>query len=54
MEVQREMFKRLGDIVYSIWDGGDSNLAVEKFTQDFVDQNTFLHYFREMWLPKIG
>lgn len=53
VEVQREMFKRLGEIVYSIWDGGDPSLAAEKFIQDFADQNAFLHYFREMWLPKI-
>lgn len=55
VEVQREMFKRLGEIVYSIWNGSAGfELALEKFTEDFVDEDAFLHYFRATWLPKIG
>lgn len=54
IEVQREIFKRLGEIVYSIWGGVDCVVALEKFTRDFVDQTAFLHYFKASWLPKIG
>lgn len=54
VEVQREMFKRLGKIVYSIWSGVDSQVALEEFTQDFVDQTSFMEYFRASWMPKIG
>ncbi|XP_027182819.1 uncharacterized protein LOC113781149 [Coffea eugenioides] len=53
IEVQREIFKRLGEIVYSIWGGVDYMVPLEKFTQDFVDQTAFLNYFRATWLPKI-
>lgn len=54
VEVQREMFKRLGKIVYSIWSGVDSLVALEEFTQDFVDQTSFIEYFKALWMPKIG
>nr|RVW14389.1 Retrovirus-related Pol polyprotein from transposon TNT 1-94 [Vitis vinifera] len=53
VEVQREMFKRLGKIVYSIWSGVDSLVALEEFTQDFVDQTSFIEYFKALWMPKI-
>ncbi|XP_057491214.1 LOW QUALITY PROTEIN: uncharacterized protein LOC130776962 [Actinidia eriantha] len=53
IEVQREIFKRLGKIVYSIWDGADSLVALEELTQDFVDQTTFVQYFTASWVPKI-
>lgn len=53
VEVQREMFKRLGKIVYSIWNGVDSLVALEEFTQDFVDQTSFIEYFKALWMPKI-
>ncbi|GAB2258211.1 hypothetical protein Droror1_Dr00014371 [Drosera rotundifolia] len=52
-EVQREIFKRLGKVVHSIWDGVDSATATEEFMQDFVDQTAFMHYFKDCWLPKI-
>lgn len=54
MEVQREIFKRLGQVAYSIWNGVDSFIALNKFTQDFVDQTTFMKYFTATWVPKIG
>lgn len=53
VEVQREIFKRLGEIIYSIWTGVDSVDAIGKFIQDFVDQTVFMKYFRECWVPKI-
>lgn len=54
IEVQRELFKCLGEVVYSIWDGVDTSKALERLTQDFVDQTTFMQYFTSTWLPKIG
>lgn len=54
MEVQREIFKRLGKIVYSIWEGSNTSLALEQFLLDFVDQTAFIEYFRASWVPKIG
>lgn len=53
MEVQREMFKRLGQIVYSIWGGVDLPVALEKFITDFVDQTSFMQYFKDSWVPKL-
>ncbi|AET02590.2 putative Zinc finger, SWIM-type [Medicago truncatula] len=53
IEVQREIFKRLGTIVYSIWGGTNTSLALEQLMLDFVDQTDFLEYFRVSWLPKI-
>lgn len=54
MEVQREIFKHLGKIVYSIWDGVDTSAALEELTHDFVDQTAFMQYFKATWVPKIG
>ncbi|ANM58497.1 SWIM zinc finger family protein [Arabidopsis thaliana] len=54
IEVQRDLFKCLGELVYSIWDGVDTTKALEKLTQDFVDQTAFMQYFTSTWLPKIG
>lgn len=53
IEVQRELFKRLGEMVYSIWGGVDSFVALEKLTQDFIDQTNFVQYFKAAWVPKI-
>ncbi|KAG9459370.1 hypothetical protein H6P81_003878 [Aristolochia fimbriata] len=53
VEVQREMFKNLGVITYSIFSGIDYADAIEQFIQDFVDQTSFMQYFRESWVPKI-
>lgn len=54
IEVQREIFKRLGQIVYGIWGGMDLAVALEELLLDFVDQTSFMQYFRDSWLPKIG
>ncbi|KAE9463546.1 hypothetical protein C3L33_04553, partial [Rhododendron williamsianum] len=53
IEVQREIFKCLGKIVYSIWDGVDYSVALEELNQDFVDQTSFVQYFNASWVPKI-
>ncbi|CAK7354884.1 unnamed protein product [Dovyalis caffra] len=53
IEVQREIFKRLGEIAYSIWRGVDTLSALEEFTNDFVDQTAFIQYFKASWVPKI-
>ena len=54
MEVQREIFKRLGDVISNVWNRLDSAAAIEKFMQDFIAQTAFMQYFKVFWLPKIG
>lgn len=54
IEVQREIFKRLGELVYGIWGGVNTPVALEELTLDFVDQTAFLEYFKSSWVPKIG
>uniref|UniRef100_A0A7C9AJD9 SWIM-type domain-containing protein n=2 Tax=Opuntia streptacantha TaxID=393608 RepID=A0A7C9AJD9_OPUST len=53
IEIQREIFIRLGGIVQSIWNGLDSAAAVEDFIKDFADQTAFMQFFKDFWLPKI-
>ncbi|GER44251.1 SWIM zinc finger family protein [Striga asiatica] len=53
IEVQREMFKRLGQIVYGIWGGVDIAVSLEEFLLDFVDQISFMQYFKDTWVPKL-
>ncbi|KAG9155480.1 hypothetical protein Leryth_009903 [Lithospermum erythrorhizon] len=53
IEVQREIFKRLGQIVYGMRGGNDVMPALEEFTRDFADQTAFLKYFKAKWVPKI-
>ncbi|GFP92921.1 hypothetical protein PHJA_001436400 [Phtheirospermum japonicum] len=53
VEVQREIFKRLGQIVYGIWGGMDLAVALEEFSIDFVDQTSFMQYFKDSWMPKL-
>ncbi|XP_052197668.1 uncharacterized protein LOC127804739 [Diospyros lotus] len=53
IKVQREIFKRLGQIVYGIWHGVDSLVALDELTQDFIDQTNFVQYFKASWVPKI-
>lgn len=54
MKIQREIFKRLGNILYSIWDGADPFVNLEVLIQDFVDQTAFIEYFKASWMPKLG
>jgi hypothetical protein len=53
-DVQREMFKHLGWILYCTRNGPHSVDAVEEFMQVFVDQCDFMDYFKIRWLPSIG
>ncbi|PON81986.1 Zinc finger, SWIM-type [Trema orientale] len=49
----REIFNRLGKIIYGIWGGVDALRALEELTEDFVDQTAFMEYFKGSWVPKI-
>lgn len=52
--VQRELFKRLGMVMHSIWSNLDPIDALEEVFQDFVDQSAFMQYFKGCWVPKLG
>ncbi|KAK9279360.1 hypothetical protein L1049_013039 [Liquidambar formosana] len=52
-DVQREMFKHLGRILYCTKSGSNVVDAIEEFMQIFVDQCAFMDYFRSQWFPKI-
>ncbi|XP_057504762.1 uncharacterized protein LOC130788225 [Actinidia eriantha] len=52
-DVRREMFKHLGRILYCTRFMSNALDAVEEFMQIFVDQCSFMDYFRNQWLPKI-
>ncbi|XP_065849071.1 uncharacterized protein [Euphorbia lathyris] len=54
MDVQREMFKHLGCILYSTRSGPNAIDAIEEFMQVYVDQSIFIDYFKRRWLPSIG
>ncbi|XWS49306.1 hypothetical protein CRYUN_Cryun13aG0152600 [Craigia yunnanensis] len=51
--VQREIFKRLGELVYGIWGGVNTSVALDELILDFVDQTAFIEYFNSSWIPKI-
>ncbi|KAF2304514.1 hypothetical protein GH714_032867 [Hevea brasiliensis] len=53
IDVQREMFKHLGWILYSKRSGPNVVDAIEEFMQVYVDQSIFMDYFRRRWLPCI-
>ncbi|KAJ7966088.1 Zinc finger protein [Quillaja saponaria] len=53
-DMQREMFKQLGWILYCTRSGPNAFDAVEEFMQVFVDQRGFMEYFKTRWLPNIG
>lgn len=53
-DVQREMFKHLGRILYCTRNASSTADAVEEFLQIYIDQSEFVEYFRNKWLPKIG
>ncbi|KAF7830218.1 uncharacterized protein G2W53_012551 [Senna tora] len=52
-EVQREMFRHMGGILYCTRCGPSAIDAVEEFMQIFVDQRGFIDYFKNHWLPNI-
>ncbi|XWS73043.1 hypothetical protein CRYUN_Cryun02cG0091900 [Craigia yunnanensis] len=53
IDVQREMFKHLGWILYSSRSGPNAMDAVEEFLEIFVDQSAFMDYFKSRWSPYI-
>ncbi|KAJ9168353.1 hypothetical protein P3X46_019890 [Hevea brasiliensis] len=53
IDVQREMFKQLGWILYSTRSGPNVVDAIEEFMQVYVDQSVFVDYFKRSWLPYI-
>ncbi|WCJ34686.1 SWIM zinc finger family protein [Euphorbia peplus] len=53
IEVRHAIFKRLGKLVYGIWDGVDTSAALDELINDFVDQTAFMQYFKTSWVPKI-
>lgn len=52
-DIQREMFKYLGRILYCTRNGPSAMDAIEEFLQIFVDQCAFMDYFNHRWLPRI-
>ncbi|XP_020201432.1 uncharacterized protein [Aegilops tauschii subsp. strangulata] len=52
-EVQREIFTQLGKFMYSIWSEKNPMDVLEQLFQDFVDQTTFIQYFKSFWVPKL-
>ncbi|XP_057731340.1 uncharacterized protein LOC130946573 isoform X1 [Arachis stenosperma] len=52
-EVQREMLRHLGWILYCTRCGPNAMDALEEFMQIFVDQCSFMEYFKSKWLPSI-
>ncbi|KAH7845854.1 hypothetical protein Vadar_006700 [Vaccinium darrowii] len=52
-EVQREILKHLGRILYCTRSISNTLDSVEELTQIFIDQCAFINYFRSQWLPKI-
>lgn len=54
MDVQKEMFKHLGRILYFSRNGSDAEYAVEEFMNIYVDECSFIDNFRSRWLPNIG
>ncbi|XP_057985904.1 uncharacterized protein LOC110651108 isoform X2 [Hevea brasiliensis] len=53
IDVQREMFKHLGWILYCTRSGPNVVDAIEEFMQVYVDQSVFMDYFKRRWLPYI-
>ncbi|PIA42565.1 hypothetical protein AQUCO_02000185v1 [Aquilegia coerulea] len=52
-DVQREMFKHLGHILYSARNAPCTLDAVVEFMEIFIDQSTFMDHFKDLWLSKI-
>ncbi|XP_050366502.1 uncharacterized protein LOC126784978 isoform X2 [Argentina anserina] len=52
-DVQREMFKHLGWLLFCTRNGPNAMDAIEEFLQVFVDQCAFMDYFKRQWLPNI-
>ncbi|KAJ8751867.1 hypothetical protein K2173_026068 [Erythroxylum novogranatense] len=53
IDVQKEMFKHLGCILFSGRSGPIVADAVEEFMHVYVDQSIFMEYFKRKWVPCI-
>ncbi|GMN39761.1 hypothetical protein TIFTF001_008983 [Ficus carica] len=53
IDMQREIFKHLGWVLYCTRSGQHTMDALEEFMQVFVDQCAFMDYFKRRWLPSI-
>jgi hypothetical protein len=40
--------------MYNIWSEKNPMDAIEQLLQDFIDQTTFVKYFKSYWVPKLG
>lgn len=54
LDVQREMFKQLGKVLYCRRIGLGFADAIGQFKQRFADQCVFVDYLTRTWLPDIG
>ncbi|XP_068652828.1 uncharacterized protein [Aristolochia californica] len=52
-DVQREMLKHLGQVLYCTRSASNAPDPLEEFMQIFIDQSDFMAYFKERWLPNI-
>ncbi|KAL5698188.1 hypothetical protein ACHQM5_029258 [Ranunculus cassubicifolius] len=52
-DVQLEMFKHLGRILYYAKSEPSTLEAIVEFSEIFIDQTTFMDYFKDKWLPRI-
>lgn len=53
IDLQQEIFKHLGWVLYCTRSGQHSMDALEEFMQVFVDQCSFMDYFKRRWSPNI-
>ncbi|KAL8153721.1 hypothetical protein V2J09_011481, partial [Rumex salicifolius] len=53
IQVLREIFQRLGNLVYNIWTEEDFSTVLQDFMQGLVNQSTFMQYFKDNWLSNL-
>lgn len=53
-DVQKEIFRLLGHILYCTKSGPNAMDTIEEFMQIFIDQREFMEYFKKRWLTRIG
>nr|XP_029121164.1 uncharacterized protein LOC105047737 isoform X1 [Elaeis guineensis] len=52
-DVQKEIFRLLGHILYCPKSGQNVMDIIEEFMQIFIDQHEFMEYFKKRWLTRI-
>ncbi|XP_026665892.2 uncharacterized protein LOC103720796 [Phoenix dactylifera] len=52
-DVQKEIFRLLGQILYCAKSGPYVMGTIEEFMQIFIDQREFMEYFKKRWLARI-